>query len=570
MQTFSEIGLNEEIVRAISDLGFETPTPIQGKVIPFLLETDRDLIAFAQTGTGKTAAFSLPVINKIDVDADHIQALILCPTRELCIQVCKEIENYTKYMKPLRATAVYGGESIDRQFRSLKKKPQIVVGTPGRTKDMINRKMLKVGDIEWLVMDEADEMLTMGFKDDLDFILGATPRDKQSLLFSATMPREVDAIAQGYMHDPETISAGQRNTTSKNVEHHYYIVQHRNRYPALVRILETTPDMFGVVFCRTRRDTQMLAERLFKDNYRAEAIHGDLKQFQRDKVMEKFRGGSLQLLIATDVAARGIDVNDLTHVINYELPENKEIYIHRSGRTGRAGKTGTCISLLTPMDFGKIRFIERKVGQKFKHKLVPTGEELCKQKLLHLANKVVDVEVHEEALESYLPVLEEKFAEFSKEELIQMFLSLEFNQIIKKYGRAMDLNAEARESRRPYDERGGGRRDRRGGSREGGRGFGIKFSKFTINLGYDQQMTPPLLIGLINDSLDSRRKIKIGKIDIQPTKTYFEVDQDFENAFMNGFKQMRLVVKGKPVNLKLIRSGSGAPSRAPRRKKFTV
>ena len=548
MQKFIDIGLREEIVRAVTDLGFESPTPIQEKVIPFLLETERDLIAFAQTGTGKTAAFSLPLIHKLDETAGHIQVLILCPTRELCIQVCNEIELYTKHMKGVRSAAVYGGESIDKQIRALKKKPQVVVGTPGRTKDMISRKILKLEDVEWLVMDEADEMLTMGFKDDLDFILGATPEDKQSLLFSATMPKEIDAIAQGYMHDPETISAGQRNQASKNIQHNFYVVQRKYRYQSLVRILESEPDIFGVVFCRTRRDTQFVAEKLEADNYKAEAIHGDLKQFQRDKVMDKFRNGNLQLLIATDVAARGIDVNDLTHVINYELPENKEIYIHRSGRTGRAGKEGTCISLVNTVELDKIRFFERKVGQRFQRKMIPTGEELCQKNLINLIDRVEEAEIDEAKIESYLPMIEERFSDYSKEEIIKQFLSLEFKQLLDKYQRAPDLNVNLSETSR----RGSSRRNGRNGREDR---HPVKFTKFAINVGYDQQITPPVLIGLINDSLDKRMKIKIGRIDIQPKKTFFEIDRDFEKDFVNGFKRMKPNMKGKPVFLKLIRSG---------------
>ena len=405
--TFLETGLNKNIQKAIADLGFETPTPIQQEAIPYLLENETDLIALAQTGTGKTAAFGLPVLHKIEVDRKLPQAIILCPTRELCLQITRDIETYSKYIKGAKTTAVYGGASIVPQMKSLKSGTQIVVGTPGRVIDLINRKALRLQDIEFVVLDEADEMLNMGFKDDLDTILAETPKEKQTLLFSATMPKEVMKISRDYMFSPKTIEVASRNEGAKDVEHHYYMVNARDRYKALRRICDVNPDIYGIVFCRTRRETADIADKLMQDGYNADAIHGELSQAQRDHVMGRFRQKKLQILVATDVAARGIDINDLTHVINYNLPDDNEIYVHRSGRTGRAGKKGISIIIAHSREGRKLKDIERMIKRQLILQKVPNGDEICQIQLMKLVDKVVATEINHQ-IEKYLPSIEEK------------------------------------------------------------------------------------------------------------------------------------------------------------------
>ena len=531
MRNFEESGLQSEIVKAVSDMGFETPTPIQAKVIPFLLEGSKDLVALAQTGTGKTAAFSLPLIHKMDPDLRSVQTLILCPTRELCIQVAKEINNFIKHIRGMKVIAIYGGESMEKQKRALKSGGQIIVGTPGRTKDMIQRKYLKVNTVQWLVLDEADEMLTMGFKEDLDDILSNTPEEKQTLLFSATMPRAIESIADHYMKDPKLISSGQRNISAENIKHQYFLVKGRDKYLALKRVIEFQPGMYSVIFCRTRRDTQELANQLAKDNFKAEAIHGDLPQLQRDKVMSRFRKKYTQFLVATDVAARGIDIDDLSHVINFELPDNPEVYIHRSGRTGRAGKDGICFSFITARDLEKINFFERRIKKKFERELVPTGEQICEKKLLQHITKVEREEVVEERISRYLPLVEEKLGKLTKEELIKQFISVEFNSFLEHYQNAPDLNQKAR---------------MRNDSTRRNRGS-IQFARFLINVGRKQELTAPLLIGFINDCLNVRKRVKIGKIDIRQKETFFEIDADYTKRFISGYRQMDVNFNGKKI-----------------------
>ena len=540
MQNFQDSGLRAEIVQAITEMGFESPTTIQAQAIPFLLEEQRDLVALAQTGTGKTAAFSLPLLHQMDASSRDIQALVLCPTRELCIQVSKEITNFVKHMKGMKAIAIYGGESMEKQKRALRTGGQIVIGTPGRTKDMIQRKYLKVNNIKWLVLDEADEMLTMGFKDDLDSILSNTPEEKQTLLFSATMPREIEGIADNYMQDPKLISAGKRNISAENISHQYFIVKGRDKYQALQRILEYLPGTYGVVFCRTRKDTQELATQLVKDNFKAEALHGDLPQIQRDRVMNRFRKRYNQLLIATDVAARGIDIDDLTHVINYELPDNPEVYIHRSGRTGRAGKSGTCFSLLTARDLSKISYFERKTKIRFEHKLIPTGQQLCEKKLLKHVAKVESAQVDEEKLQPYLTLVEEKLADLSKEELIRHFIAVEFNNYLDRYQNAPDLN-QRKQAGDSYSSRGPDRYERSGSK--------IDYARFFINVGGNDGLTPPLLIGFINDCINLRKKVKIGKIDIRREESFFELDAEFAKRFTIGYRRMNVNFNGKQVSV---------------------
>ena len=436
---FPDIGLDKNIQKAITDLGFEQPTPIQSESIPFLLSEENDLIALAQTGTGKTAAFGLPIIQQIEIESKQTQAIILCPTRELCLQITKDLGTYAKYTKGLRITAVYGGANIQTQIKALNSGSQIVVGTPGRVIDLIKRKKLRLGHIEYVVLDEADEMLNMGFKEDLDTILAETPEEKRTLLFSATMPKEVMRITKNYMSCPKTIEVARRNEGAKNVEHHFYMVNARDRYKALRRICDVNPDIYGIVFCRTRKETKDVADKLMQDGYNADALHGDLSQSQRDHVMGRFRKRNLQMLVATDVAARGIDIDDLTHIINYNLPDDLEVYVHRSGRTGRAGKNGISIIIAHSRERRKLQAISKMLRKDLTQKQVPNGREICAIQLLTLIDKVVKTDVNEQ-IEKYIPIIEEKLAHLDKEELLKHFVSAEFNRFLSFYKNAPDLN----------------------------------------------------------------------------------------------------------------------------------
>jgi ATP-dependent RNA helicase DeaD len=556
--TFSELGLNKNIQKAITDLGFENPTPIQQESIPYLLENKNDLIALAQTGTGKTAAFGLPVLNKIDIERKLPQAIILCPTRELCLQIAKDMDTYAKYTKGLKITAVYGGASIMPQIKSLKSGTQIVVGTPGRVIDLINRKSLKLQDIEFVVLDEADEMLNMGFKDDLDTILAETPSEKQTLLFSATMPKEVMRISKNYMQNPKTIEVASRNEGAANIEHHYYMVNARDRYKALRRICDVNPDIYGIVFCRTRRETAEVADKLMQDGYSADAIHGELSQAQRDHVMGRFRKRKLQLLVATDVAARGIDINELSHVINYNLPDDDEIYVHRSGRTGRAGNKGTSIIIAHSREGRKLKSIERMIKRDLTLMKVPNGDEICQIQLMKLVDKVVTTEVNHQ-IDKYLPSIEEKLAHLDKEALIKHFVSAEFNRFLSFYKNAPDLNVTG-SNNRDRNERSGGRNERSGGrnersggrnERSGGERTGhaeAGYTRFFINLGAEKDLQAHNLIGLINE-YTRNRNIPVGKIDIMRKFSFFEAPNDFETDVLSGLSDA--VWNGNRVNVEV-------------------
>lgn len=508
MQTFTESGLSNEILKAIGEMGFVTPTPIQAKTIPHLLQSDRDLVALAQTGTGKTAAFGLPIAEQTDYESRDVQTLILCPTRELCIQIGRDIANYTKYTPKLDVVSVFGGASIENQIKELKKGCQIVVGTPGRVGDLIRRKKLNLSKINYLVLDEADEMLNMGFKDELDAILEKTPEEKQTLLFSATMPKEIARIAKKYMTDPEEISTGKRNTASDNVQHIYYMVQSADRYEALKRVVDINPNIYGIVFCRTRRETKEVANKLMHDGYNADALHGDLSQAQRDYVMDRFRLKHLQLLVATDVAARGLDVNELTHVLNYNLPDDPETYIHRSGRTGRAGKTGVSIAIIHTRETKKLRDVENKVGKKLERKMVPQGTEVCEQQLFKLIDKIEQTEVDEEQIEQYLPMIYEKLDHLSREDIIKRFVSTEFDRFLAYYKNSRDLNVSAKS--------------------EGKRGSNFDFSRLHINIGSRHKVNPSVLMGLINDNV-KKKGFEIGKIEILKSFSFFEIEKKMEN-----------------------------------------
>ncbi len=447
MNKFEALGFNNAIVKAVTELGFENPTPIQEKVIPVLLKGNTDLVALAQTGTGKTAAFGLPLTHLIDFTSRDTQAVIICPTRELCMQITRDLQSYTKFIEGANIVAVYGGASIDNQSRDIKRGAQIVVATPGRLCDMIDRRRVNFSNVRFAVLDEADEMLNMGFKEDLDTILSQTPEEKNTWLFSATMPDEVLRISKNYMENPVEITAGTKNAGNENIEHIYYVVQARDKYAALKRIADSNPDIFAIVFCRTRIETQEIADKLIKDGYGADSLHGDLSQQQRDHVMKRYRARSLQMLVATDVAARGIDVNDVTHVINYNLPDEIENYTHRSGRTARAGKTGTSICIINMKEVGKIRIIERIIKKKFTQGTIPTGFEACEKQLFSLVKKIHNVEVNENAIEAYLPSIYEELKELTREDIIKRFVSTEFNRFLDYYKSAPDLNASSSRDR---------------------------------------------------------------------------------------------------------------------------
>lgn len=439
--TFQELGLEPMLLKAVTEMGFETPTPIQEQTIPQLKDKSTDMVALAQTGTGKTAAFGLPMLMKLDLTNRFTQSLILAPTRELCVQISKDLMNYSKYLNGLKITAVYGGAPIMGQIRDIKGGSQVVVATPGRLIDMIERKAIDLSHVDIVVLDEADEMLNMGFKDDLDEILSNTPPTKNTWLFSATMPREVERIASKYMETPIEISVGKKNQGNENIQHIYYTVQQRDRYAALKRVADFYPDIFGIVFCRTKAETQDVADQLIKDGYNADALHGDLSQAQRDLVMKRFRSRTLQMLVATDVAARGIDVNNVTHVINYNLPEDAENYTHRSGRTARAGKSGISIAIVTPKEQFKIREIEKIIQNTFTKASVPTGVDVCEKQLFHLVNKLHHVEVKDDEIEKYLPKIYDELKDLSKEELIKRVVSEEFNRFYTYYQNSQDLNS---------------------------------------------------------------------------------------------------------------------------------
>lgn len=516
--TFHDLGLNDKLLQAIDELGFVNPTPIQQKAIPQILSSEKDLIALAQTGTGKTAAFGLPILEQLSVDSRTVQAIILCPTRELCLQITKDLENFSKHLGNVSIQPVYGGADAMKQINGLKKNPQIVVGTPGRTLDLIKRGALKINHINWLVLDEADEMLNMGFRDDIDAILEGTPQEKQTLLFSATMLGEVRRIANEYMHKPDEIAIGKTNESSSDVEHHFYMVRANDRYLALKRLADINPNIYGIVFCRTRRETKEVADALIQDGYNADALHGDLSQAQRDTVMDKFRRKQLQLLVATDVAARGIDVNELTHVINYNLPDDPEVYVHRSGRTGRAGNKGISIIIAHSREGRKIKDLERLISKKIEAKKVPSGKEIVEKRLFATIDKIENIEVDEAQIEPYMETISEKLAWMDRDELLRRFVSLEFNTFLEYYKHAKDLNISE-----------SGREDR--ASRNGNvRGF----TRFFINVGEKNKVKAPNLIGLINEKTRNRN-IEIGKIEILRNFSFFEADSAHEQLILESF-----------------------------------
>ena len=534
MSKFKEIGVAKDLCKGINEMGFINPTEVQEQSIPFLLLENRDLISLAQTGTGKTAAFGLPVIQKTELKNKYVQSIILCPTRELCIQICKDLETYSKYVSEIKILAVYGGTNIDTQIKSLNKGVHIVVGTPGRTKDLIKRKVLKLELVNKVVLDEADEMLSMGFKDDLDFILERTRDDRQTMLFSATISKEVKSISKRYMSDAKEISVSKINSGAKNIEHHIYNVSSRNKYEALKRIADFNPNIYGIVFCRTKRHTKDIANKFMAEGYNADAIHGDLSQNQRDEVMQRFRNKSLQILIATDVAARGLDVDDITHVINYSLPDDPEVYIHRSGRTARAGKSGISIAISNENERRKIKAIEKKGGIKFVNKDVPTGVEICSNQLYKMIDKIENVEVDEKQIKPFLKDIYQKLEWLDRDELIKRFVSVEFNRFLNYYKEANKLQS------------------KRSKKSEKKRGNKKSMTGFSINIGRKHRATPIDIISIINRALKSN-EIEIGKIELNRYQSFFEIDKDFADELTSNIKKIDFrgndIVLGTSIDL---------------------
>ena len=539
MNKFEQLGLNESLLLAIKDLGFENPSEVQEKAIPVLLEQNTDLVALAQTGTGKTAAFGFPLIQKIDAENRNTQALILSPTRELCLQITNEIKLYSKYIKGLHTVAVYGGASITEQAREVKRGAQIIVATPGRMQDMINRGLVNIKNIDFCILDEADEMLNMGFYEDICSILSDTPDEKNTWLFSATMPAEVARIAKKFMAAPVEITVGSKNSGSATVSHEYYCINARDRYEALKRLADANPDIFSVVFCRTKRDTQAVAEKLIEDGYNAAALHGDLSQAQRDGVMKSFRGRQIQMLVATDVAARGIDVDNITHVVNYQLPDEIETYNHRSGRTGRAGKLGTSIVIITKSEIRKIHTIERIIQQKFQEKTIPSGIEICEIQLLHLANKIKDTEVDHE-IDNYLPAINEVLDGLSKEELIKKMVSVEFNRFINYYKSKRDITGERSNDR----ERSSEPREIRAGDPV----------RYFINIGTRDDFDWMQLKDFIKETLDLGRD-DVFKVDVKEGFSFFNTDGEHTDKVMsilNGYD-----MNGRRINVEISKNDGG-------------
>ncbi|ESU25081.1 putative RNA helicase dead-box protein [Flavobacterium enshiense DK69] len=537
MNKFEQLGLNESLLLAIKDLGFENPSEVQEKAIPVLLEQNTDLVALAQTGTGKTAAFGFPLIQKIDAENRNTQALILSPTRELCLQITNEIKLYSKYIKGLHTVAVYGGASITEQAREVKRGAQIIVATPGRMQDMINRGLVNIKNIDFCILDEADEMLNMGFYDDICSILSDTPEEKNTWLFSATMPAEVARIGKQFMSNPQEITVGHKNSGSATVSHEFYIVNARDRYEALKRLADANPDIFSVVFCRTKRDTQAIAEKLIEDGYNAAALHGDLSQAQRDGVMKSFRGRQIQMLVATDVAARGIDVDNVTHVVNYQLPDEIETYNHRSGRTGRAGKLGTSIVIVTKSELRKIHSIERIIKQKFEEKTIPNGIEICEIQLLHLANKIKDTEVDHE-IDNYLPAINEVLDGLSKEELIKKMVSVEFNRFISYYKKKRDLSSQS-----------SGERSSEGRAPQEGDAV-----RYFINIGSRDNFDWMSLKDYLKETLELGRD-DVFKVDVKEGFSFFNTDAEHSDKVMEILNNVQL--EGRRINVEISKNDGG-------------
>jgi len=549
--TFKELGLRDEVLRALEDLGFENPTPIQAESIPQLLSEERDLVGLAQTGTGKTAAFGLPLIEKIDFNKKYVQGVVIAPTRELGIQIAEDFKKFTKYIKGASIATIYGGASIETQAREVKRGAQIVVATPGRLNDMIRRNMVKLNQVSVAILDEADEMLNMGFKEDIDTILEQTPENKNVWLFSATMPKEVARIAKTYMNDPIEVTVGTKNAANTDIHHVYYTINDRNRYFALKRMLDFHPDIYGLVFCRTKRLTQEIADKLMKDGYSAAPLHGDLSQSQRDHAMKKFRDKTVQILVATDVAARGIDVNEITHVIHYNLPEEVENYNHRSGRTGRAGKKGQSISFASGKELGRIKSIERVTKLNIEHATIPSGKEVCEKQLFHLIDNVKNVEVKEDEIGKYLPAIFKQLEEFSKEDLIKHFVSAEFNHFLEYYDGARDLNSTVSSRDRERGERESKRREKTDDTKQ----------RFHITVGTDAGLNKGAILRIVCQNADISSN-EVGRIDLFREFSFFDVDKKYADQVLNGMKDADF--NGEPFKIQFAKSNGGGNGRSSR------
>ncbi len=561
MKTFEELGVSPEIRKAIEEMGYESPMPVQEEVIPYLLGNGNDVVALAQTGTGKTAAFGLPLIQKIDVKQRVPQALILCPTRELCLQIAGDLTDYSKYITDLKILPVYGGSSIESQIRSLKQGVHIIVATPGRLIDLMERKVAHLETIKDVVMDEADEMLNMGFTDSINAILEKVPQDRNTLMFSATMSPDIARIAKTYLHDAKEITIGTKNEGSKNVNHIAYIVHAKDKYAALKRVVDFYPQIYGIIFCRTRKETQEIADKLIQDGYNADSLHGELSQAQRDLVMQKFRQRHLQLLVATDVAARGLDVNDLTHVINYGLPDDTESYTHRSGRTGRAGKTGISIAIVNLREKGRMREIERIINKKFTIGSLPSGKEICEQQLIKVIDDIEKVKVNEEEIESFLPSIYRKLEWLSKEDLVKRVVSMEFNRFLEYYKNAPEIE----EPKAGGDKRGDSKdRKSRGSDRQKtARKAEEGYERLFLNMGKTDGFYANQIIELINRNLKKER-IQIGRIDLMQNFSFFEVAEEQAPMVIKALNKAS--VNGRKVSVEVAGENNGKSDKGGRKR----
>ena len=563
MKTFEELGVSQEIRKAIEEMGYENPMPVQEEVIPYLLGNGNDVVALAQTGTGKTAAFGLPLIQKIDVKNCVPQALVLCPTRELCLQIAGDLTDYSKYITDLKILPVYGGSSIDSQIRSMKRGVHIIVATPGRLIDLMERKVARLETVRNVVMDEADEMLNMGFTDSINTILENVPKDRNTLMFSATMSPEIARIAKTYLHDAKEITIGTKNEGSKNVNHVAYIVHAKDKYLALKRVVDFYPQIYGIVFCRTRKETQEIADKLIQDGYSADSLHGELSQAQRDLVMQKFRQRHLQLLVATDVAARGLDVDSLTHVINYGLPDDIESYTHRSGRTGRAGKTGISIAIINLREKGKMREIERIIKKKFEVSELPTGKEICEQQLIKVIDDIEKVKVSEEEIETFLPGVYRKLDWLSKEDLIKRVVSLEFNRFLDYYKNAPEI-----EQPKANDKKVETKESRKGDKEKVGRKAEKGYTRLFLNLGKTDGFYTNQIIDLVNRNLKKER-IQIGRIDLMQNFSFFEVIQEQAPQVIKALNKV-VLSGGRKVCVEIAGENTGKSDKSGKKKKVAT
>lgn len=563
MKTFEELGVSPEIRRAIEELGYENPMPVQEEVIPYLLGNGNDVVALAQTGTGKTAAFGLPLIQKIDVKNCVPQALVLCPTRELCLQIAGDLTDYSKYITDLKILPVYGGSSIDSQIRSLKRGVHIIVATPGRLIDLMERKVAQLATIRDVVMDEADEMLNMGFTDSINAILENIPQDRNTLMFSATMSPEIARIAKTYLHEAKEITIGTKNEGSKNVNHVAYIVHAKDKYLALKRVVDFYPQIYGIVFCRTRKETQEIADKLIQDGYNADSLHGELSQAQRDLVMQKFRQRHLQLLVATDVAARGLDVNDLTHVINYGLPDDTESYTHRSGRTGRAGKTGISIAIINLREKGRMKEIEHIIKKKFEVSVLPSGQEICQQQLIKVIDDIEKVKVNEEEIETFLPGIYRKLDWLDKEDLIKRVVSLEFNRFLDYYKNAPEI-----EQPKANEKKSEAKESRKGDKEKVGRKAEKGYTRLFLNLGKTDGFYTNQIIDLVNRNLRKER-IQIGRIDLMQNFSFFEVIQEQAPQVLKALNKV-VLSGGRKVCVEIAGENTGKSDKSGKKKKVAA